>query len=85
MVGISSITLAELQYGVNKSSSPRKNQQALDRFLLPLEILDFNFNASMEYGRIQSVLEKGGTPIGPLDTLIAAHAKALGLILVTNN
>jgi tRNA(fMet)-specific endonuclease VapC len=68
-----------------KSSNPEKNQEALDKFLSPLEILDFGYHAANEYGRIRAALEKKGTPIGSLDTLIAAHAKSLGLTLVTNN
>ena len=84
-VGISSVTLAELQYGVSKSSKPSKNQEALDHFLLPLEILDFDALAAIEYGIIRSGLEKEGTPIGSLDMLIAAHAKSVSAVLVTNN
>ncbi|MFD2532979.1 type II toxin-antitoxin system tRNA(fMet)-specific endonuclease VapC [Gracilimonas halophila] len=84
-VGISSITLAEMQYGIGKSSKPDQNQEALNQFLLPLEILDFDTKAAIEYGKIRSALEKKGTPIGSLDTLIAAHAKSVGAILVTNN
>lgn len=84
-VAISSITLAELHYGIMKSSNPEKNQEALDKFLTPLEIVDFDYFATLEYGRIRAELEKNGTPIGPLDTLIAAHAKSLNLTLVTNN
>ena len=84
-VAISSITLAELHYGIMKSSNPKKNQEALDRFLTPLEILDFDYFATVEYGKIRADLEKNGTPIGPLDTLIAAHAKSQKLTLVTNN
>jgi len=84
-IGISSITLAELQFGIMKSSNPEKNQEALDKFLIPLEIIDFGVNATIEYGKIRAELEKNGTPIGPLDTLIASHAKSLDLILVTNN
>jgi tRNA(fMet)-specific endonuclease VapC len=84
-VAISSITLAELYYGIMKSSNPRKNQEALDKFLIPLEILDFDYAATIEYGKIRADLEKKGTPIGPLDTLIASHAKSLKLTLVTNN
>ena len=84
-VGISSITLAELQYGIMKSSDPKKNQEALDKFLTPLEILDFDYYATFEYGKIRAELEKRGTPIGPLDTLIASHAMSLKLTLVTNN
>ncbi len=68
-----------------KSSNPLKNQEALDKFLTPLEIIDFDFKATVDYGPIRADLEKLGTPIGPLDTLIAAHAKSLDLILITNN
>lgn len=74
-VGISSITLAEMQYGIEKSSKPDQNQQALHQFLLPLEIMGFNSMAAVEYGKIRVSLEKKGLPIGPLDMLIAAHAK----------
>ena len=84
-VAISSITLAELYYGIMKSSNPKKNQEALDKFLIPLEILEFDYNATIEYGKIRADLEKKGTPIGPLDTLIASHVKSLNLTLVTNN
>lgn len=84
-VGISSITLAEMQYGISKSTKPIKNREALDQFLLPLDILDFNALAAIEYGEIRSTLEKEGTPIGSLDMLIAAHAKSVGSVLVTNN
>lgn len=84
-VGISSITLAELQYGIKKSAQPDNNQIALDQFLLPLEIVNFDTDAAIEYGKIRADLEKKGIPIGPLDTLIAAHVKVMGLILVTNN
>jgi tRNA(fMet)-specific endonuclease VapC len=84
-VAISSITLAELYYGIMKSSNPKKNQEALDKFLIPLEILYFDYPATIEYGKIRAGLEKKGTPIGALDTLIASHAKSLNLTLVTNN
>jgi len=84
-VEISTITLAEMQYGIGKSVKPDKNQKALDQFLLPLEILDFNPLAAIDYGEIRSDLEMKGTPIGSLDTLIASHARNLGATLVTNN
>jgi len=84
-IGISSITLAELQFGVQKSNDPAKNQAALDYFLVPLDILNFNIQATLAYGEIRADLEQKGTPIGFLDTLIAAHAKARDLTLVTNN
>ena len=84
-IGISTITLAELQSGVRKSSNAEKNLKALNQFIIPLEIIDFDYNATIEYGFIRAELEKNGTPIGPLDTLIGAHAKSAGLTLVTNN
>lgn len=84
-VAISSITLSELEYGVMKSSRPKQNTFALMQFAVPLEILPFDDLAAREYGYIRSFLEKQGTPIGSLDTLIAAHALALDCILVTNN
>ena len=84
-IGISAITLAELQFGIQKSSNPEKNLNALNQFIIPLEIIDFDYNATIEYGIIRAELEKRGTPIGPLDTLIGAHAKSLDLTLVTNN
>ncbi len=84
-VCISSITLAELEYGMKHSSNPLKNEQALLRFLAPLSVLPFGPTAASEYGEIRSYLQSRGTPIGPLDMLIAGHARAENLILVTNN
>lgn len=83
-LGISSVSVAELFYGVEKSGS-KKNLAALKHFLEPLEIADFDLNAAQAYGHLRKTLEQSGTPIGPLDTQIAAHALALGAILVTNN
>lgn len=84
-VGISAITLAELEYGVVRSHYPDRNRVALLEFLLPFVILDFDPRASVEYGRVRSLLESKGKPIGPMDLLLAAQAKSPGLILVTNN
>ena len=84
-VGISAITLNELEYGVSKSARPEQNKLALAAFIAPLEILPYNDVAAARYGHIRASLERRGTPIGPLDTLIAAHALALGCTLVTNN
>ncbi|PIP47119.1 MAG: VapC toxin family PIN domain ribonuclease [Deltaproteobacteria bacterium CG23_combo_of_CG06-09_8_20_14_all_51_20] len=84
--GISSITHAELQYGVVKSKNRIKNQNALDQFLLPLTIMPFDGQKVAErYGEIRVFLESAGKKIGPLDTLIAAHALALDLTIVSNN
>src|SRR5579883_1487377 len=84
-VGASSITVSELEFGASKSLQPVQNRQALEQFLLPLEILNYDAVAASHYGEIRSHLEKAGTPIGPLDTLIAAHARSLNVTLVTNN
>lgn len=84
-VCISSITLAELEYGMKHSSNPAKNEQALLRFLVPLSILPFGAAAASEYGEIRTFLQKQGTPIGSLNMLIAGHAKAEEITLITNN
>ncbi len=83
-LGISSISVAELFFGAAKSGSAR-NLAALRHFLEPLEIADFGVPAAEIYGDARLALERAGTPIGPLDTQIAAHALALGAVLVTNN
>lgn len=82
---ISSITLAELEFGACKSSNPPKNKLALKIFLAGIKILPFDEKAAAEYGDIRATLEKRGTPIGANDLLIAAHARALQLTLITNN
>jgi len=84
-IGVSAITVAELQYGVQKSSQPVQNQQALDQFLLPLTILPFDDTDAIAYGKIRTDLEAQGLPIGSLDMLIAAQAVSHNLTLVTNN
>ncbi len=84
-VGISSITLSELEYGVSKSERVAQNKLALAQFSAPLEIMDYDDLAAREYGSIRARLEQLGTPIGAQDMLIGAHALALNCILVTNN
>jgi tRNA(fMet)-specific endonuclease VapC len=82
---ISSITVAELFYGVYKSERIEQNHQALTQFLLPLVVLEFDALASEMYGKIRMRLEKKGTPIGSMDMLIAAHASSAKMTLVTSN
>lgn len=82
---ISAITYAELMYGVEKSMAIEKNRIALSLFLSPLTILEFQASAAEEYGKVRAELESKGMPIGPMDLLIAGHARSEGLILVTNN
>ncbi|MBI5217263.1 MAG: type II toxin-antitoxin system VapC family toxin [Ignavibacteriae bacterium] len=84
-IGISSITLSELEYGVEKSSNPQRNRITLFEFISGFEIFRYDESAAREYGIVRAALEKRGTPIGSMDMLIAAHAKALQVILVTNN
>ena len=84
-IGISSVTLSELEYGVEKSENRERNRFALTHFLAPLQIVSYDVRAAQKYGFIRSHLEKQGQPIGPLDTLIAAHALSLDCIFVTNN
>jgi tRNA(fMet)-specific endonuclease VapC len=84
-VGLSSITAAELEYGVHKSTTPQKNAIALMKFLLPFEVIPFSEEAAPSYGKIRADLEVRGKPIGANDMLIAATALAGGFTLVTNN
>ena len=82
---ISSVTYAELVHGVEKSKAIEKNRVALALLLANIEIMNFDSLAAEGYGKIRADLEKAGTPIGPLDMMIAGHAKALGYTVVTNN
>jgi tRNA(fMet)-specific endonuclease VapC len=84
-IGLSAITLAELEYGASNSRDPRRNRDALQRFTAPLEVSSFDRAATEAYGRIRTVLERKGRPIGPMALLIAAHAVSLGVGLVTSN
>ncbi|MGK5086054.1 type II toxin-antitoxin system VapC family toxin [Bdellovibrionota bacterium FG-2] len=84
-IAISAITLAELRYGVEKSGFPKKNSDALDLFLLPIEILPFDTAASFTYGKIRADLERSGRLMGPLDMMIAGHALSLEAVLITND
>ena len=82
---ISSITIAELEYGIAKSQFPEKNKIALIEFLSIFNILPFDDNDAVDFGEIKKELEKKGKIIGPMDLLLAAQAKSKKLILVTNN
>lgn len=84
-VCISSVTYAELVHGVEKSAAVEKNRVALSLLLANIEILDFDVEAANCYGKIRADLEKKGTPIGPLDMMIAGHAQSHGYTIVTNN
>jgi len=83
-IGISSITVAELELGVAASKRQGHNSAKLDRFLLEFQVLPFDREAARRYGPLRASLQAQGTPIGPMDFLIAAHALASAAILVTN-
>jgi tRNA(fMet)-specific endonuclease VapC len=90
-IGVSSVTAAELAFGVTQSGSTR-NREALEMFLAPLEVMPFDASAIWHYGELRAGLERRGQPIGALDTMIAAHATmiaahalASNTILVTNS
>lgn len=84
-VCVSSVTVAELEYGVAKSARPEQNAEALRLFFAPLEVVSFDAAAAAQYGRLRTHLEGRGTPIGAMDLLVAAHALAMPATLVTNN
>jgi len=82
---ISSITVSKLMYGAFKSQFVEKNLKAIESFLIPFDIVDYDYKACIEYGKIRADLEKNGRVIGNMDMQIAAHALALDSVLVTNN
>lgn len=82
---LSVITAAELEVGVHRSSRPGEQRLAVDRLLELFGVLPFDGTIVADYGEIRADLERKGTPIGPLDLLIAAHARSLGATLVTRN
>lgn len=81
----SSVVLAELLYGAEKSAQPDHNRDTVERFVARLDVVAFDDHAAAHYGRLRADLERDGRPIGPYDLMIAAHARSLGLTLVTNN
>lgn len=84
-VAVSVITEAELRTGAAKSSSPVKTLRLIENFLRPLTLIDFTSDDAIAYASVRAKLERAGTPIGPLDTLIASQAVARKLTLVSNN
>lgn len=84
-IAISVITEAELRTGAAKSSSPAKTLTLVEKFLSPIALLEFTSDDAIAYASVRSRLERAGTPIGPLDTLIASQAVARKLTLVSNN
>ncbi|MEM9775833.1 MAG: type II toxin-antitoxin system VapC family toxin [Chloroflexota bacterium] len=84
-IGLSTIVVSELAYGVAKSTRSKQNQKRLEQFLMPFQIVPYDHAAAQAYGLIRADLEAKGTPIGREDLLIAAHAHSFGVPLVTNN
>jgi tRNA(fMet)-specific endonuclease VapC len=84
-VVISAIVLSELLFGIKHSAKPIENKKLLDVFLEGFVVLNYDEDAAEHYAEIRQYLESIGKPIGPMDTLIAAHARSLGVVLVTNN
>lgn len=82
---LSSVVVAELRYGAEHSARRRTNHARIDALIEEIEALDFDLRAAATYGRVRTQLEAGGTPIGPNDMLIAAHALSRGLTVVTDN
>jgi tRNA(fMet)-specific endonuclease VapC len=82
---ISAVTLMELIYGAEKSSSPGKNLEVVEGFAARLDVLDYDHEAAEHSGQLRAELARAGTPIGPYDLMIAGHARSRGLVLVTNN
>lgn len=83
--GMSVVTYLELVYGAKKSQRPDENLAKVEQLADLIPVLPLERDAAMSYGRLRAELDQKGTPIGALDMVIAAHALALGLTLVTNN
>lgn len=84
-VGVSVVTHLELEFGLAKHPSPGRLRPVVESFLRTVAVHEFPPEMASTYGHVRWELERAGRPIGPLDTLIAAHAVALGMVLVTNN
>ena len=82
---VSVVTYAELMFGVRRSSNPKVNRAVIDAFLRHVSVLEWNRNAADAYAELRIALEAKGQPIGNMDLLIAAHARSLRAVLVTNN
>jgi tRNA(fMet)-specific endonuclease VapC len=84
-LGLSSVVVAELRYGADRSARPKANHARVDVLVAEIPPLDFDLEAASAYGRLRARLEEAGTPIGPNDMLIAAQALSRGLVLITDN
>lgn len=84
-MGVSSVTVMELLYGVERSAQPQRNLAEVEGFIARLEVLDYDSAAAAHTAQIRAELKKAGTQIGPYDQMIAGHARSRGLVVVTNN
>lgn len=84
-LAISTVTLMELIYGAEKSAAPERNLAIVEGFAARLDVLDYDIQGAAHTAQLRAELAKAGTPIGPYDRMIAGHARARGLTLVTNN
>ena len=84
-VGVSTVSVMELEYGTGRSRDPERSRQAVDGILALVETLPFDEHAALHAGRVRARLAADGQPIGPYDALLAGHAKSLGLVMVTRN
>ena len=84
-MAISAVTLGELIYGAERSSQTERNLKDIEGMAARLEVLPFNDLAALHFGQLRAELASAGKPIGPYDQMIAGHARALGLVMVTNN
>jgi tRNA(fMet)-specific endonuclease VapC len=82
---VSAVVAAELRYGADKSAHPRRNHARVDALLAEIRCIGFDAEAARTFGRVRRRLEAAGTPIGPYDTMIAAHALSLRAVLVSDN
>lgn len=82
---ISTVTWGELVYGAEKSSQPERNLADIEGLAARLDVMPFDLPAATHVGQLRVELYRAGKPIGPYDMMIAGHARALGLVLVTNN
>ncbi len=84
-LSMSSVTLGELIYGAEMSAQVTRNLQDIEGLAARMDVLPFDYQAATHFGQLRVELTKTGKPIGPYDSMIAGHARSLGLILVTNN
>lgn len=84
-LGVSTVTVMELEYGVERGLDPRRARGEAEELVSLVDVLPFDEVAAMHAGRVRAQLAAAGTPIGPFDTLLAGHARSLGLVMVTHN